>query len=246
MIIKEKDSVEPQIRELNNLLKLKNLTNTQREQITFEISNVKKGDKGERETAYHLNTHLGNSKNIAIIHDFRIEIDGQSAQIDHLIINRFFEFDILETKNIKADLRMTPNDDFEIFKKSGWEGMASPVEQNKRHIKVLEYFLDQIKIIPEKAGGIKIEPIFNSWVLVPTSCNITRRMSEMNIVKMDSFCTKRSKVKDKESESFLHALKFIFMRMKTANTLEQFASNLACFHTPSTPNYKAKFKIPTS
>ncbi|NTV47823.1 MAG: NERD domain-containing protein, partial [Chlorobiales bacterium] len=40
-----------------------------------------------------------NSKNWAVIHDLRLEHENQVAQIDHLMINRSFDFYVLESKN---------------------------------------------------------------------------------------------------------------------------------------------------
>ena len=44
--------------------------------------------KGEQEAAYHIDFHLKDSQNWAVIHDLRVEWNGRGAQMDHLHIDR--------------------------------------------------------------------------------------------------------------------------------------------------------------
>jgi len=55
--------------------------------VDQEIRALKAGRRGEHDTAYEIDFHLGESKNTMVLHDLRFELDdGRVAQIDHLLI----------------------------------------------------------------------------------------------------------------------------------------------------------------
>ena len=54
--------------------------------------------KGEAEAAYEMEFHYGASKNWMVLHDLRLECEGRVAQIDHLLLNRFLEIYVCESK----------------------------------------------------------------------------------------------------------------------------------------------------
>ena len=88
MIIKRTDSKQKEIQELLSLLK-KDITPNQRFFIERELKSMRNGVQGEKDSAYYIDFYFGSSKNWAVIHDLRIEHEGQAAQIDHILINRF-------------------------------------------------------------------------------------------------------------------------------------------------------------
>src|SRR5512138_1266649 len=98
MILKSKDSRQEDIKELNRLLGLK-VTAKQRFLIEKEIKCLVSGERNEQNSAYYLDFSYKDSPNWAVIHDLRIEHRGRVAQIDHLLINRFLDAYILESKN---------------------------------------------------------------------------------------------------------------------------------------------------
>src|SRR3546814_3580528 len=54
-----------------------------------ELRNRRAGLKGERDSAYLIDFDYASSPNWAVIHDLRLEHGGRTAQIDHLLINRW-------------------------------------------------------------------------------------------------------------------------------------------------------------
>ena len=133
MIIKKMDSKQGEIVELEKLLKDK-LTPYQRFLIERELKAIRSGVYGERDSAYYIDFYFGDSKNWAVIHDLRLEHKGQVAQIDHLLINRFFDVYVLESKNYSYKLKITPEGEFQVYYGKEYIGIPSPIEQNKRHI----------------------------------------------------------------------------------------------------------------
>lgn len=99
MIIKEADDKKSQIATLEALGARRDASPEVRKRIEQEIRNIRSGIKGEEEAAYEINFHFGATKNYAVIHDLRIEVEGRVAQIDHLLIGRFLDIWVCETKS---------------------------------------------------------------------------------------------------------------------------------------------------
>lgn len=115
MIIKSMDSRLEDKKELEVLLK-KYLTPLQRSSIKSELKAIEKGLSGEKNSAYYIDFYFGHSENWAIIHDLRIEHKGRVAQIDHLLINRFFDIYVLESKHYTYKVKISgPEGEFEIY-----------------------------------------------------------------------------------------------------------------------------------
>ena len=136
MLIKRKDDLTHTVAALTALLDLKTLTDRQTDEVQEELYRARAGAKGEKEAAYHIDFRLKDTNNWAVIHDLRLETNGRVAQIDHLLINRTLELFVIENKNVKTAVRFNQAGEFEVKTRYGWKGMASPVEQNKRHIRV--------------------------------------------------------------------------------------------------------------
>ena len=132
-------------------------------------------------------TSSSRTKNWAVIHDLRLEHNGRVAQIDHLLIGRFFDVFVIESKNLKTAVRVNGDGEFEVRNKWGWKGMASPVEQNKRHIQVLSSLIQDEKLMPMRLG-FQIQPRFHNWVLVAPECQLSKgEQKDATILKMDMF-----------------------------------------------------------
>ena len=114
MIIKKMDSKQEEMAELTALLKGK-LTPYQRFLIERELKTMRSGLYGEKDSAYYIDFYFGDSKNWAVIHDLRFEHKGKVAQIDHLLINRFFDIYVLESKNYAYKLKITPGGEFQTY-----------------------------------------------------------------------------------------------------------------------------------
>jgi len=172
MIIKKMDSKQEEIAELTALLKGK-LIPYQRFLIERELKAIRSGASGERDSAYYIDFYFGDSRNWAVIHDLRLEHKGKVAQIDHLLINRFFDMYVFESKNYSYKLKITPRGEFETYYGKEYIGIPSPIEQNKRHIHLLNLFLKDHDILPKRIG-ILIRPKFKSLILVSPKSIIVR------------------------------------------------------------------------
>src|SRR3546814_4965533 len=99
-----------------------------------ELRNRRAGLKGERDSAYLIDFDYASSPNWAVIHDLRLEHGGRTAQIDHLLINRWMDVYVLETRHFHAGIKITEDGEFlrwNNYQKT-YEGMASPDRKSTR------------------------------------------------------------------------------------------------------------------
>lgn len=228
MLIKEADDQTAVIRELDRLSKGRS---PEAKQSAKELRIRKAGLKGESESAYLIDFDYAHSPNWAVIHDLRLEHRGRVAQIDHLLINRWMEVFVLESKHFHAGLKITRDGEFlryNSFRKT-YEGMASPLAQNERHIAVLREVMAGIDL-PVRLG-IRIPPSFHSFVLVSPAARVDRAkgFDSTRVIKADQL--KSSIWKDMDDEnaviSLLKAAKIV-----SRETTEFVARQLAALHRP--------------
>jgi hypothetical protein len=242
MIIKKRDSKQEEIKELETLLKI-GLTSYQRFLIERELKTLKSGIQGEKDSAYHIDFYFGNSKNWAVIHDLRLEHKSRVAQIDHLLINRVFDIYVLESKNYSCKLKITTEGDFQAYYGKEYIGIPSPLEQNKRHIHLLNQFLKDHDILPKRMG-ISIRPNFKNLVLISPNIIMTRPPGEKfdtsSVIKAD---TLRTRI-DKEVDNWNPLANFATIsKFCSSSTLRETARRLAGFHKPLKPDFRAKFRL---
>jgi hypothetical protein len=243
MIIKTKDSMVGAQQELEGLLQLP-LNTKQRFLVERELKIFKAGERGEQDSAYFLDFAYGKSENWALIHDLRIEWQGRVAQIDHLAINRLLQVFVLETKNYFYGMKINDLGEFNIWNGKIYIGIESPIEQNKRHVSVLEERVNARKLTPKRLG-IPLPIFYRPYVLVSPKSRIIRPNRKIfptdNVVKADQYKTLMDKRIDDMSP--LDVLGNI-TKMVSSQTVEEFASGIAGLHRPSKIDYRAKFGIP--
>ncbi|HYD68869.1 nuclease-related domain-containing protein [Azospirillum sp.] len=240
MILKNFDDREPQIAELSRLLTV--APADRRDRIDQELRSLRAGIKGENGAAYYIDFAYKNSKNYAVIHDLRLEIDGFSAQIDHLIINRHMNVYVIETKTTHAGIKITEDGEFlrwNDYKKT-YEGMPSPIAQNERHIAVLKKAFEQIG--EPKRLGVRMQPTLHSFIAVDPKVRIDRpkNFDSSRIVKADVLQNTISKQSD--NDGMLSNLGSI-MRAISSETLEMIGHKLVALHRPASVDYATRFGL---
>ena len=234
MLVKEKDSLQPQIDELKALLDL-DLPANKRILVEKELKILRAGAKGEKDSAYYIDFQWRDSKNWAVIHDLRLEHRGQVAQIDHLLISRHLEIFVLESKHYRTGLKISESGEFSFFFNGGAQAIPSPIEQNKRHILFLERYLKNQAFLPKRLG-LTIRPEFKSLILVSPESKVIRppTFDTSMVIKSDML---RDKI-EKESVSVL-----ALGRLIGQDTLQNIARSLALQHRPTSVDYRKKFTI---
>jgi hypothetical protein len=166
MIIKPADDKQPQRIALQNLLNHPLADAATKKRIEQELRNIQAGIRGEEEAAFEMKVHYGASANWMIIHDLRIEHGGLVAQIDHLVMNRWLEMWVCESKHFSQGVAIDEHGEFTAFFGSKPYGVPSPIEQNNRHILILKRLFDSGAVKLPTRLGFTIKPDLKSLVLV--------------------------------------------------------------------------------
>lgn len=176
-----------------------------------------------------------------VLHDLRLECEGRVAQIDHLLINRFLEIYVCESKRFAEGIAVNEQGEFAAFYGGKAYGVPSPVEQNKRHMAVLESVFKSGQVAPPKRLGITLSPTLTGLVLVSRNARIGRPRAKIDgidsIIKNDQLKTRI----DKEIDSNNYPL--FAVRLIGQDTLENFARRLAAAHKPASFDWHARFGL---
>lgn len=232
MLIKSRDDATAQLEELERRAAAPGPTG---KQAALELRIRRAGLKGEDDSAYLINFHFERTANWAIVHDLRLEHGGRTAQIDHLLINRFLDIYVLESKHFHSGLKISEDGEFlrwDDYRKS-YSGMASPLEQNERHIAVLRDVTATLEW-PQRLG-LRLAPSFHSRVLVASKARIDRpkRLDTSQVIKADQLKSQIDRSSEKEG-----ALVTLFKatRLVSSETIEYLARQLCALHRPLQPS----------
>jgi hypothetical protein len=245
MLIKSADDKSNRIALLEGWLMSTRLNQKQREWIVAELSNLRKGNQGERDAAFYIDSYYRDSENYAVIHDLRLVVNGDVAQIDHLLVNRLGHFYLLETKNYNANINITDHGEFSVsYGNEAPYGIQSPIEQSRRHGKVLTTLLDQLKIHPR----LGFERQLHHVVLIDPKGLINRSNSPQfdssMVIKSDQFKSWH----EKHINKVVNPISFIplLAQFKMKSSVEELAKLLASHHKPADQLYLPEWLKPST
>ncbi|MBS4097174.1 MAG: NERD domain-containing protein [Sulfuricella sp.] len=244
MVIKPADSKERDLAQLNALLARPDIEPAPRKRIEREIRTMAAGIKGEKEAAYEMEFHFGNSRNWMIIHDLRIQYKGRAAQIDHLLINRVLEIYVCESKHFSEGIAINDLGECTAFWNNTPYGVSSPIEQNRKHMLVLQSVLDDGWVKLPSRLGFTLKPTLKGLVLVSKKARITRPEGTLadidTIIKIDQLKSRIDQDADNES-SFGNIGSLA--KVISPETLEALAQRIAALHQPIAFDWEGKFGI---
>lgn len=187
MLLKSADDKSKRLALLEDLQKSTLLDNVQRKWLRDEYFRTKKGIQGEKDAAHYLDSYFKGGENHVLLHDLRLVVDGEVAQIDHLVISRAAGIYLIETKNFSGNLVINEHGEFTVQYDEDRFGIESPIEQSMRHERILIKLLDQLKIT-SRTGE---HPNFHHVVLLHPKAIITRPDPKLfdtsNVIKADQF-----------------------------------------------------------
>lgn len=240
MIIKESDGRSQDIAALNRLLSHPNATKQVKDKINDELRMLKAGVKEEQSAAYNIDFHFSNSKNWMVLHDLRLEHADAVAQIDHLIINRTLEVFVCESKSFSEGFSISEQGEFTQTYQGKEKGITSPIEQNKRHIHLLDKFFAAGCVKLPSRLGFTIKPSLSSLILVSNTAIVRRppleKFDSRQVIKNDQFFTSVGKTLDEASALSL-------AKAVSSDTLEALAREIAGHHKAITFDYAKKFGL---
>ena len=240
MIIKSADDKQPDLEVLNNLLNHPEADAATKKRITQQIRNIQAGIRGENEVSYEIKVHYGQSKNWMLINDLRIEHEDLVAQIDHLLINRFLDIWVCESKHFAEGIAINEQGEFSAFFGGKPYGVPSPIAQNDKHILILQRVFKSGAVNLPKRLGFTIKPALKNLVLVSKKARISRPKEKIKglecIIKNDHLLENMNKELDENNPLLL-------ARVIGQDTLEKLAHEIAALHKPITFNWPARFSL---
>ena len=160
-------------------------------EIDFKNANhrfTKAGLDAEKQMAFYLRRAFEHEMNIFILNDIRIELNGEYAQIDHLVIHKY-GFIIIESKSISDRIVVNSQEEWKRCHKDKEKGIPSPIQQAKRQASLLKSFLN------EKGLHLFKKQIFD--FLIP-KVSFDNFQFDILVSISDSGIIERNKVKLKE------------------------------------------------
>lgn len=209
--------------------------------IERELRIRRAGVKGEREASYFLDFDFGASSNHVVIHDLRLEHEGFTAQIDHLLINRFYGLTILETKHFAGGLKIEEDGSFHRYDdyERRFVPVPSPIAQVERHANLLSRVLNSMNAHPRVFGfGFRMEPVIESYVLVHTASKIVRPagFDTSRVIASDRFSQHFHGRLDRKYGGAKSVLALLLLhRIISRKRLKSLGSSIVDLHKPARP-----------
>lgn len=218
------------------------LSKRQRQWLSEQLDRVQKGIRGETDSAYYINAAYRDSENYVVLHDLCFQIDGETVQIDHLILGHYFCF-LLETKNFNGDLYINEYGEFTVQYGHKKVAIPSPIEQSKRHQPLLLKLLEQLDIKAITGKSLEVRHV----VLVSPKFSIHRPNKKdfdtSFVIKADALRQWREQFTKQEVTFGLAAKATLnilitkpgnLINMPDTKTLKAYAQRLIGCHQPAT------------
>lgn len=235
MLLKEIDKrKEEDIQCLKNKLELSD-NEKQKYIIREELKKLESGLKGEKETAYFIDFNLKDSENYMVLHDLRFEIDGLTAQIDHLLINKAIGIILIETKNTQAEVNI--NDDGTMlysYANNKSYNLPNPLAQSHRHALVLGEIL--------KKYNMEIDIM--SYVVFLPNVKIKNKILPKKFCRADTFTEYiLNEFKCSPLKILATVAKMVTNKIPSTKNLENIGNILLSEHKPVLIDYDKKYSI---
>lgn len=231
MLIKTADDKSKRLDLLTDLQRSPLLDAHQRSWLRDELMRTQRGIEGERDAAHYIDSAFKDSANLAVIHDLRIVVDGDVAQIDHLIVNRALMFYLLETKCFGGSVQINDRGEFSVeYPGDRVYGIPSPMEQSHRHERVLLKLLEKLEI----TGRLGVKPRFFHAVLLHPKAVIDRpdrkAFNTDNVIKADQISSWHKRHIDEEIG--VTGLMTGMLNFHSTDTARGWAEKIARQHRP--------------
>lgn len=198
MLLKSADDKTKRIALLEDLQKSTLLDARQKKWLREELGRLRKGLQGERDSAYYLDQYFKDSENHVVLHDLRFKFEGDVAQIDHLVISRALGIYLIETKNYAGNVSINAHGEFTVDYDGDRFGVPSPIEQSRRHERVLLRLMERLGIEARIGGAMQCHHV----VMFNPKSIITRpkpgEFDTRNVIKADQFPSWRGQYVDRE------------------------------------------------
>ncbi len=231
VLLKIADEKSKRLTLLEELQRSSMLDARQKKWLREELVRLRKGMQGEKESAYFLDQYFKGGENHVVLHDLRLVVDGDVAQIDHLVINRGNAIYLLETKNYAGNLLINERGEFTAEYDDERFGIASPIEQSHRHERILRRLLERLEIGSRTGAGLD----FYHVVMLHPKAVIQRppkaAFDTSNVIKADQFPTWHKEFVDREFG--VTKLFSVAANLRSHDTIKEWGEKLKRQHRPA-------------
>lgn len=98
------------------------------------------GRRHEQDVDFHLRRGLVGQDKVHLFKNLKFEVDGETAQIDHLLLHKY-GFIIIESKSVYGEVRVNSSGEWSRSYKGDWYGIASPIAQAENQQAILKQVL---------------------------------------------------------------------------------------------------------
>ncbi|RRD55776.1 NERD domain-containing protein [Comamonadaceae bacterium OH2545_COT-014] len=245
MLIKEADDKSRRLKLLEDLQQSPWLDARQKDWLHDELWRLRTGIQGEKDAAYYINADYGHSPHWAVLHDLRIEVDGEVAQIDHLLLSRTLIF-LLETKSFNGNLSINAHGEFTVTYPASRKslGIASPLEQSRRHEKVLRKLLDRLDIRSRTGSPMEMHHVVLLHPRVIIQRPSSKAFDTRNIIKADNLRAWYDQFVEQEI-GFIKTFTTL-ANIRSQDTVRAWAEKLKRQHRPADPLSLPDFMQPSA
>ena len=238
MLIKTYDDKDPEIQTLFQLLEATS-NPEKRKVIAREIKKLQFTQNSDKASLDELSVHFGEAERYHLIQDFWLNIDGKLAHIDHLLINRYLDIHVLDTKHFSEGLSVSEDEEFMAWYGGKSHSIPSPLERNEQSIAVLIEAMRFIHL-PTRFG-IAIKPAYYSAALVSNRATLLQpELADSNTFKTDQFASLL--IKEADAAGVFSALSLL-PRMLSLDALARFTHQLVAMHRPQQTNWRTKLAL---
>ena len=246
MQIKSADDIKPTLEALSALSGRVDVDDRKRQAIKLELRLIKAGANAERNAAFEIEFYTRDRRDMMTIHGLRIDYNDRVASIDHLILTSQFQVWVCESKSVAEVVEINEHGEWANYFRDRPKGIASPIEQNRRHVKVLQDVFASEADIVRTVNGIPRRPEFKSLVIVSKKGRIDRSAAGAvagidTVVKADQAFSRLSSGEDEpQGSQTLGSARSVV----DDHTLETLARQLAALHSPLRVDWAARFGMP--
>jgi len=230
LLLKPADDKSKRLALLEDLQKSPLLDMKQKRWLREELGRFRKGIQGEKESAYYLDQYFKGGENHVLLHDLRFVVDGDVAQIDHLIINRGIGMYLIETKNYSGNLTINDHGEFTAEYDDDRFGIPSPIEQSRRHERILKRLLTTLGIGNRTGAPLDCYHVVMLHPKAIIRRPATKAFDTSNVIKADQFPTWHSQFVEKAG--FTDVLKMA-VNVRAVDTIREWGEKLKRQHRPA-------------
>lgn len=233
MLLKSADDKSKRLGLLQDLQHSSALDPRQKKWLREELFRLRKGIQGEKDSAYFLDQYFKDGENHVVLHDLRFVFEGDVAQIDHLIINRGVGMYLLETKNYAANISINEHGEFTAEYEEERFGIPSPIEQSRRHARILQRLLERLEITNRTGSALDCYHVvmFHPKAIIQRPPKSAYDSS--NVIKADQFPTWHQQFVDKEFG--LTRMLHVAANIRSLDTIKEWGEKLLRQHRPANP-----------